>query len=48
MLKIRFRYYNNRKQVRSLSIPTAIASTSFASYVAPCDLLRIENVSNIF
>jgi len=36
------------KQVRSLPIPTAIASTSFASYVAPCDLLRVEKVSNIF
>jgi len=34
--------------VRSLLIPTARSSTSFASYVAPCDLLRVENVSNIF
>ena len=48
ILKIRFAYYNNRKRVRSLPIPTARSSTSFASYVAPCDLLRVENVSNIF
>ena len=34
--------------MRSLLSPTAIASTYFASYVAPCDLLRVENLSNIF